>query len=382
MPAFHPHRFFLRDGAILLHEVIRGPKEEHRVTRPSTAFLCRVLFVVLAVWSSAFGDTRGFVTRVQGEDIVVNLGLQKNMRPGTKLYVYDAHGKPLATVQVTEVDDVSSRVHIVSMEPGALLTVGSQVSDQPYVSAPVPPKASSPPSSNATLKIKPIDPVKAFREELKKHTQLYSFRGGKGGMVKIDAFDVLNTVSTLGIGGGSHSAIVNPWLITGSIFDTYNVYRTTARMNQKARSFLQIVYWDEALAASYADYYLYKEAVSDAARRADVRRSLMAQKGVQTSAVFQVKLRNQGPGALQLAPFDWHAYLLDPEGNRVKAERYDEILDKALNPGQEVDGYLYFPRRDPLGKAYVGSPPTLLIDDVFGERALVKFDRLGTTGTH
>ena len=60
---------------------------------------------------------------------------------------------------------------------------------------------------------------------------------------------------------------------------------------------------------------------------------------------------NRGPGVMQLAPFDWHVYMMDPAGNRIKAERYDEILDKALNAGQEVAGYVYFPRRDPTGKS-------------------------------
>jgi hypothetical protein len=336
--------------------------------------------------SPALADTRGMVTRVQGEDIQVNLGVDKNIKPGQKLYVYDAMGHPVAVVTVTQVDENASRVQIVSMEPGTSLSLGNQVSDAPYTPAPLPahtpvaatPTASpSPPTSTSSGKA--VDPVKNFGAELKSHTQIYSFRGGKGGAIKINAIDVLNIVSTLGLTpAGASGYIMNPWLVTSTAFDTYNTYTATAKANQRARSYIQLIYWDASLASAYADYYLYKEQVTDPVRREEMRRSLMAQKGVQSSAVFQVKIRNMGPGALQIAPFDWHCYMIDPNGNRVKAERYDEILDKALNPGQEVDGYIFFPRRDPVGKPYVANPPTLQIDDIFGERATIKFSQAGS----
>lgn len=338
----------------------------------------------------ASADVRGMVTRVQNDDVVVNLGLQKGMQPGKTLYVYDALGKPVATVQVTQVDETSSHVQIVSMEPGSTLTLGNQVSETAYTPAPPPKRPSSPATGVATIapetpgalstsaqtsgSVKPADPFKNFALVLKQHTQMYAFRGGKGGAFKINVVDVLNIVSTLGIGTSSPSvSIVNPWLIANTAYDSYTTYTATSKANQRARSYLQMIYWDQPLVASYADYYLYKENVTDPLRREEMRRNLMTQKGVQTSAVFQVKIRNAGPGVLQISPFDWHCYMIDPNGNRVKAERYDEVLDKALNPGQEIDGYIYFPRRDPIGKSYVADPPTILIEDVFGERATIKF---------
>ena len=349
-----------------------------------------VLLLHLCAAGRASADNRGMVTRVQGDDVVVNLGLQKGMQPGKTLYVYDSQGRPVATVQVTQVDESFSHVQIVSMEPGTALTLGNQVSETAYTPAPPSTKPSPPSAGVATTTVEPAsgtlapaasaagarttDALKSFSQVLKQHTQVYSFRGGKGGALKINVFDVLNFASTLGIGpAGANGAILNPWLISTNVYDTYATYQATAKANQRARSYVQIIYWDAPLVAAYADYYLYKENVSDPVRREEMRRNLMTQKGAQTSAVFQVKLRNAGPGVLQISPFDWHCYMIDPSGNRVKAERYDEVLDKALNPGQEIDGYIYFPRRDPMGKSYVADPPTVLIEDVFGERATIKF---------
>lgn len=333
--------------------------------------------------SASWAEVRGMITRVQGDEVVVNLGLQKNMKPGTVLYVYNSQGAPQATVTVVQVDDYSSVVQITSMEPNARLGVGSNVNDTAY--AATPPGAAPKPSPGATTgattgggtSTATVDPVKNFESSLKSHTQIYSFQGGKGGVIKIDATDIINIASTLGgMAGQGAYGIANPWLITTTAFDHYERYNTTARMNQKARSTLEIVYWDEALTGAYANYYVYKETYLDPAKKEEVRQSLLAQKGVSSSAVFQVRIRNKGPGTLQLAPFDWHLYLLDPEGNRVKAERYDEILDKAMNPGQEVQGYVYFPKRDPLGRPYVGTPVTVLVEDIFGERATIRW---GTT---
>lgn len=357
--------------------------------------VCAVALLLGCRPGTALADVRGMVIRVQGDQVVVNLGLQKGLQPGQKLYVYNALGSPVATVQVSQVDESSSVVQIVSMEPGAALTLGNQVSDAPYSPVPIAARPSEttggsgvasvstpatsavpPASSKLSPDGRPVDAVKAFAAALKTNTQMYAFQGGKGGSVKISAFDVLNFASTLGVGpGGSHGLIINPWLITSTAWDTYSGYQASAKANQRARSYIQVVYWDAALSSAYADYYLFKENVTDPMRRDEMRRTVLAQKGVQTSAVFQVKIRNAGPGALQLQPFDWHCYMIDPQGNRVKAERFDEILDKALNPGQEVDGYIYFPRRDPMGKSYVADPPTLLIEDVFGERAVLKFTK-------
>jgi hypothetical protein len=341
--------------------------------------LLAALLLCVATVHPALAEVRGMVTRVSGEEISINIGQQKNAQPGMQLYVYDSMGKPVATVRVVEVDDYASRVQILGLEPRSSLSVGNTVTDTAFTPTPpgsAPATAATPsatPSSEGTPPAKAVDPVKNFEAVLTAHTQMYSFKGGKGGAIKVDLGDVLNIVSSVGIGNGS-IGISNPWLITTTAFETYERYSHSARVNQKARSTIEVVYWDEALTNAYADYYVYKETYLDAAKKEEVRQSLLAQKGVQSSAVFQVRIRNRGPGLLQLAPFDWHVYLLDAEGNRIKAERYDEILDKALNAGQEVQGYVYFPKRDPLGRSYVGEPVQLLIEDIFGERTTVKWE--------
>ncbi len=358
----------------------------------SVALILTLLILGDLTAGLASGPLQGTVTRVQLPDIVVSLGEQVAMRPGSLLYIYDAMGHPVATVRVVQVDEISSHVELISMEPDSVLSLGEQVSDKPYTPAPLPAHPQTPVASGSPQPATSPGPshaasapttspvmasgegiVKNFRKVLKTHTQVWQFNGGKGGALKINAFDVLNIISSMGVVGPGQGAIANPWLITGSAYDTYNTYSYTRKINRRAKSFIQIVYWDQAMSAAYADYYLYKENIADPVQQASIRRSLMAQKGVQTSAVFQIKIRNMGPGTLQLSPFDWHCYLLDPQGNRVKAERYDEILDKALNPGQEVDGYIYFPRRNPMGQSYVGDPPSLMLDDVFGEHARVTF---------
>lgn len=361
-----------------------------------------ILFVLCALVHPAYGDLNGMVTRIQGADVVVNLGQQK-VQPGMRLYVYDAQGRALATVQVTDVDEASSHVQIVAMEPGASLNVGSTVSDRAYAPSGVPPLPSVSPVAPVAVPAarpvaplpgasplagaspgiarldadgKPIDEVKAFKDAVKAHTVIHNFRGGKPGTVKINSWDAWNIVSTVGILGSPYGAIMNPWLIAGTGFGMYNTYNYSSRMNVRAKSSVQIVYWDADMATAYANYYVYKEGIADPVRREELRRSLMAQKGVQTSAVFQLRIHNAGPSTLQISPFDWHCYMIDPLGNRVKAERYDESLDKVLNPGQEADGYIFFPRRDPLGKEYVASPPKLVLEDIFGERATIRFDRV------
>lgn len=365
-----------------------GPcQEESRVRGRILAggsMLVLVLVMALLVGSvagTAWSETRGMIIRLRSEEIVVNLGLQKNVRPNTQLYVYDAGGRPVATVKVLEVDEYSAKVEILSLEPGGVLAVGNNVTDTPYTPAPV--AARTPPSPGATSQpvaartpsptpspTRTTDPVKGFVASLKKHTHIYQFKGGKGGAVRVKGADVANILST--VLTGARSASINPWMVSNTVMESYGVYSATAKANQRPRSYLEVVHWDRELMGAYADYYVYKQNL-DKSTRDTVLRNLVAQKGVDTSVIFQIKVLNRGPGVMQLAPFDWHVYMVDSAGNRIKAERYDEILDKALNAGQEVAGYVYFPRKDPTGKTLVANPVTLLIEDVFGERTTIRW---------
>ena len=217
-------------------------------------------FVARPAWS----ETRGMVIRMRGDEIVVNLGLQKNVRPGTQLFVYDASGRPVATVKVLEVDDYSSRVELLGIEPGGVLAVGNNVTDTPYKPAPVaartpppppPPSASpaapptpgrAPSPAPTTASTRPPDAVKGFVGSLKKHTQMYQFRGGKGGAIKVKAADVYNILSTVLL-TGSQSASLNPWMVSNTVMETYGIYSATSKANQRPRSYLEVVYWDREL---------------------------------------------------------------------------------------------------------------------------------------
>ena len=350
--------------------------------------LALALGLALLVSWGACADVRGMVIRMQGERIVINMGLQKDMRPGQILFIYDGSGNPVAQVKVTQVDDYSSEVAIVKMAPSASLNVGNNVSDRafadgaldkPVASASRAPEVAGTPIALATPGLTPspspaavsADPTKAFEALLKSRTKIYAFHGGKGGVVKINPNDVLNLLSTVVTVGRGSPMTTNPVLLTTTAYEYWERYSATANMNQKARTTIEVVYWDDGLANAYADYYVFKETYLDAARKAETRAGLLSQKGVTTNAVFQVRIRNRGPGTLQISPFDWHFYLLDAEGNRVKAERYDEVLDKSLAVGQDVQGYVYFPKRDPLGRPYVGEPVKVMMEDVFGERTQI-----------
>ena len=57
-----------------------------------------------------------------------------------------------------------------------------------------------------------------------------------------------------------------------------------------------------------------------------------------------------------------------PGGSHVKPERYDNVLDRSLNPGQEVTGNVYFPNAE-----YEAGKMTILLEDIFGDRAQFEF---------
>jgi hypothetical protein len=322
---------------------------------------------------------RGQVSSIVGTDIVISTSAR--LVQGQQLYLYDSNGFPLAMVQVSSLTPNGAHVDLLSLEPHAVISVGAWVSDQPY--APTPPMAATATVAHDThvasntpdpaTHAMPADPTKNFQETLKKHTRIYAFKGGKGGVVSVPAWEVANIASGFIFFPGN-AAVVNPWLLGSTAIESYEMYHFSGGMNKRPRAYIEIVYWDRQLAMAYADYYVYKEATTDPARIGEIRRSIMAQKGVDGSVVLQVKISNRGPGTLQLAPFDWHVYLLGTNGTQVKAERYDEMLDKSLNPNQETQGYIYFPRTDPQGHSYLGDELTLEMDDIEGEHTKIHWD--------
>lgn len=350
--------------------------------------LLALLVLTGALALPALASPEAMVTRVtEAGEIVVNRGVEDQITPGTHWYVY-RNGQPVAEVEVVLVDSYNSRAKVVQ---GSSPRVGDKVTDQKFASAPpsqadvaaVPDRpaaaavAATPAAPGASVgapAAATADQAQSSYDKLSRtYTRTESFAGGARASndVKIDPINTLNMFSTFGYNGQFYPNIWNMISVGAEQVGT-NV--SNANLYQDSQLEVQVTWWNEALLESYADSLAFRENKSAVQDRLMMRSSLYAQKGLDRYMVFQVKLKNTGPGTVQVAPFHWHMYLVDAQGNRVKAERYDQILDRTLNPDQSVEGSVYFMKLDVAGRPLVPSGKVkIVLEDILGERGEMTF---------
>jgi hypothetical protein len=343
------------------------------IKKGSMIILVGFFWALVLVVNFSWADFTGMLVRVEGDRLVLNAGIDKNMQPGTELYVYRS-GQYLAKVRIEQVDEITSILSILSLEPGVLLRIGDVVKDAPPAAGGTQPEGvpALTPSQEAPKSLPKYknekEVSKAFARKVVEKTKIYFFKSTssvKGPEVPIA--EIANLVAGAQSFGSAGAYAQNPWLTAQVALDTIGSLRYRQQFGSKSRSRVELTYWDQDLTDCYTSYYAFKEVIP-ADQLEETRSRMYAEKGIDNFLVFYVKVNNSGNTVMQLAPFKYHVYLIDYQGNRVKAEKYDEILDKALNPNSQVEGYIYFPRFDSVGNPYTqGGVVRLSLEDIAGE---------------
>jgi hypothetical protein len=380
-----------------------------------------VMVLAMIFLAAAVAQGAGYVGMVldnTADGVKINRGVKDTINEGLILYVV-RYGEVIGKVQVVKVDQYSSMAKILesktpiskgdtlydTIPEGAASSSSPQVMESKGASSPkessrpaattgASRKASAEgaaPSSSASSSKKSVKAVqtntytKDFEKSFKTRTKVVQFKAGSGGKLNISIVDLFQFYNAIQVSGSTAtqydnyigSGVTYPswWPIASEVGDMYGRYHYSNVQNRRTQTSIQITYWDEDLLNKFAAYFAYKETMSDdQAKRDAIQQSIYRDKGLEKYYVFEVVIMNGGPGVMQLAPLNWHLYLLDGSNTRYKAEKYDQVLDKALNPKQSVRGLIYFPRKDASGRT-LGSPTAmrLKVEDVLGESAVVSW---------
>jgi hypothetical protein len=354
-----------------------------------------ILLVLGLLGLPAVASPEAMVTRLtESGEVVVNRGVEDDVKPGTRWFIYRDR-QAVAEVEVELVDSYSSKARVVQ---GGGVRVGDRVTDQPFQSPPVPVAEQAPATeglsadeasarveaassrtsgaSSATVAAPvptAVDAEASYQKLLAGATRTQDFAGGAraSNEVRIDPLNTANMFTTFGYGGQYWYNIWDIASVVGAEASR-NVSNSELYKNNKLQ--IQVTYWSDALLEGYADSLALRENRNSVEDRLAMRANLYAQKGLDRYVVFNVKLSNQGPGTVQLSPFHWHMYLVDAQNNRVKAERYDQVLDRTLNPDQSVEGTIYFLKTDVSGRPLLGPGKVkVVLEDVLGDREEMTF---------
>jgi len=349
------------------------------------------------VTSGLLAAPQGAVVRVQGEVVTINRGEQDKVKRGDRWMVYH-DGKAVAELQVEQVGEYSSLARI-TQKLGAAPAAGDLVSSGSPTDAPVvitPARGGPPDDETAPPRIASANPPitspglataprsqnlqeleERYKEMFESRTQSKDFRQTAGsprshndnypGMDLMNLYSNLDLLfSSFGPGGTFYGDPATLILTAGS-----NIAGSQARDRLyeavDSQFQIQVTYWDEKLMDAYADYVAVTEGKGSPDKMVQIKNSLFQQKGVNRNRVFEVRMRNIGRVQGQLSPFHWHIFMAGPGGSHIKPERYDNVLDRSLNPGQEVTGNVYFPNAEFEGGM------TILLEDIFGDRAQFEF---------
>lgn len=366
-------------------------------------------FIFSAFTASVWADLNGMVVNIsQSGEITVNRGVADNVTPGTRWYIY-SNGKPKAELEAVLVDNYTTQAKVVS---GSGVSVGDKATTKAFASSAPPPAAAAPPAAvsgadpqsgvgalpddaetalNSSSSARSIPKNKqdkrfktktqekpetsettenSYKKLLNSCTKRVSFSGGVDNRSKtsINPMNAYNMFSTL-----TTTNIVTPQIIIPTIIDEYNYNKSSKESVKLCSLDVEVTWWSEGLVDAYSDMMAFREGRTDMEQRMAMRGGLYAQKGVDKFVVFHVKMKNTGKSNVQVEPFNWHAYLVDDQGNRVKAERYDQVLDRVLAPEQETEGNVYFLKYDASGRNFSDRSVTLVLEDILAERATLKY---------
>lgn len=347
-------------------------------------FIGFIILLFFALALPVLADLEGMVVNVaQSGEITVNRGIADNVTPGTRWYIY-RNGSPKAEVEAVLVDNYTTTVRVVS---GSGVAVGDKITTKPFAAAPKEKKEtaknieSNIPKNQLDPRFKTTRRVKEetaestegrYKKALSSSTKKANFSGGmsKQRRTSINPMMAYNLFSgfTTSHGGGiiwQNAAMTVPGEVA---------YNATMKNQSKYCSLdVEVTWWSENLLDAYSDMIAFKEGRTSMEQRLSMRNGLYSQRGADKFLVFHIKMKNTGKANVQVEPFHWHAYLLDGQGNRLKAERYDQILDRTLTPGQETEGNIYFSKYDASGRCLADNKVTLVLEDILTERATLKF---------
>lgn len=328
--------------------------------------ILRLLLLTLLLGVTALANPgTGMVVKSSGSEVTLNRGSQDGMTPGARYQVY-RNGQSVGEVEVTLVDQYQSAARLVSGSAQAGDALRAADLGGPPQDAVV-----NQPVQTAYSAEQLEQYEERYRDKFRGRTAQRTFTAASqtprtdSGM---DAMMWMNIASLAITSFGPYGFTGSPQIIASTVADSVASNVWMGDYYQDAEVEITLTNWDGPLMDSFSDYTAYREARGNLQQMAAVKSILYSQKGLDQNQVVEVKIRNTGPVIAQLAPFNFHIFML-VDGQRIQCQRYDQILDKALNPGEEVLGFVYFPRLEEPG------PTRIALDDILGNSEEIGFDR-------
>ncbi len=324
----------------------------------------------------------------QGDRAVINKGLEEGVKVGQTWNL----GEARFVVESLREHSASGRLE-GDAGVGAIASLGK---DAPRVAAN--PKATKKvtrqtpaPREKSAEELKraadrSLDAVrKKYRNALGRRTESRGFvtQAGGAGIAGVNTQTVLNTgleayslyqlydvSNAIGL-DPTGSFISNPLMIATS---AAGMFERNRLMNQtletvRIRVDVEATLWDETLIDLQTEVAAAEQgwSVQDTLNK---KVQNIVEKGVDKYVVLEVRIKNVGQNPAPLEPFKYRVFMMSAEDQPIAASRIDPVLDKTLQPGEEIRGMVYFPKIVAAGQSKL----RIAFEQMFGDRGTLTFN--------
>lgn len=343
------------------------------------------LSVMVAVFLFCLGTSlvladqiRGVVLKSEGDQVVINRGAEDGVRVGQTWVL--GHSTKVGAVVIEEVRGHSASGRLRGdANVGTLASLGTDADVKQFLSDEEAKGQLAVAAQNDPRALKRLR--RNYKRQLEKNTESRGFVTQiRGGGINMQGAQLLN----LGVEAYNYSRMVNlandlnlsssgfysPWWLAASAAQSIGgaIQQRNMYNRQRVRVDAEVTFWDQDLVDLQTEVLAAEKGWSLTETLA--QKVVMAQKrGVDKYTVFEVVLRNVGKLPAQTGQFKYKMFLLSAEGKPISASAVDGVLDKTLQPGEEIRGMVYFPKITAAGQARL----KVAFEQMYGDRGELEF---------
>ena len=337
--------------------------------------------------SAVAQEVRAVVLEREGDSVVINRGAEDGVKVG-QMWTLDRSGRRTGTLVIESLREHSASGRLDGKASvGTVATLGKEgvALQERRISRQAEKQLTS---SRRTSEQSLRNLRRSYKRMLGRRTESRGFKTrNRGNSPQINymqtgfqAYQIVNMVDMTnqmnraanGIGGFTSPGLnfQNNYFIASMAADLVGgmVQRNQQAKRTQVRLDVDVTYWDEKLVDLQAEVAAAEAGLS-IQETLQKKIQLAEQRGSDKYAVFEFHLKNVGMLPAPLKPFQNRVFLMSSENKPIVASRAEPVLSRTLQPGDEVRGYMYFPKIVAAGQKRL----TLNFQQMFGDQGTLSF---------
>lgn len=310
------------------------------------------------------------VMELQGDRAVINKGAQDGVQVGQTWHVGD-NAKVL--VQAVREHSASGKLQ-GNASVGSIASLGNE-----KLIASSHPKAKEKVASKRQPTVQSLDSVrKKYRRALSGRTESRGFvtplpgqynQALSTGLEAYSLYSLYDITNVVGLDPGGYFA-TNPLMIASAAAGMIQRNQMTNEIYESVRVRVDVeaTLWTEDLVDLQTEVYAAEQGLSVQDTLTKKVQNI-TDKGVDKYVVLEVRLKNVGTTPAAMEPMKYRIFMMSNEDQPIAASRIDPVLDKTLQPGDEVRGMVYFPKIVAAGQSKL----RIAFEQMFGDRGTLTF---------